>query len=102
MIDGLVAGRIHGKPTERLGQNGRPYVIAKVLAPNAEGDAHIVNVISFVDKVGDELLKLDDSDSVALSGSLVPKVWTDKQGMVRASLDMVAHAMLTPSTRPSN
>ena len=46
MIDGLVTGKLHGKPVERTGQNGRPYVIAKVLAPNGEGEAHIVNVIT--------------------------------------------------------
>jgi Single-strand binding protein family len=99
MIDGLVTGKLHGKPVERTGQNGRPYVIAKVLAPNGEGEAHIVNVITFIDAVGDSLLKLDDGDVLSLTGSLVPKVWTDREGVARASLDMVAQKLLNVQLR---
>ena len=36
-----------------------------------------------------------DGDAVALSGSLTPKVWTDKQGNHRPSLDMIAVHVLT-------
>jgi Single-strand binding protein family len=94
MIDALVTGKLLGSPVERSGQNGRPYVIAKVLAPNAEGEAHLVNVITFVDAIGDDLLKMGDGDVLTLSGSLAPKVWTDKDGVARAALDMVARKML--------
>ena len=42
------------------------------------------------------LLALGDGESVALSGELTPKVWTGKEGTARPSLDMVAHAVVTP------
>jgi single-stranded DNA-binding protein len=99
MIEGLVSGKLHGKPVERTGQNGRPYVIAKVLAPNQEGEAHIVNVITFMDAVGDVLLRMGEGDAVALTGALVPKVWTDRDGTPRAALDMVAQKVLTTPLR---
>ncbi len=54
-----------------------------------------MNVITFSRTVGDALLALEDGDSVALSGSLTPKVWTDKNGETRPALDMVAHVVLT-------
>jgi hypothetical protein len=38
---------------------------------------------------------LSDADSVALSGTLTPKVWTDKNGLVKPAVDMVAYKMLT-------
>jgi single-stranded DNA-binding protein len=54
-----------------------------------------VNVIAFNDGACAALLALDDGEPVALSGSLTPKVWTDKEGQPRAALDMVAHQVLT-------
>jgi single-stranded DNA-binding protein len=41
------------------------------------------------------LLALDDGDSLSISGALTPKAWTDRNGEVKRSLDIVAHALLT-------
>ncbi len=97
MIDGLIAGRLHGKPVERLDKSGNPYAIAKVLAPTGDGDGAdvFVNVIAFDATACAAILALDDGDSVALAGNLTPKVWTDKQGNTRPSVDMVAAQVLT-------
>lgn len=95
MIDGLVSGKLYGKPAERTGANGRPFVTAKVRAATSDGDTLFVNVITFDNAVKAALLALDDGDSVALAGMLTPKVWRDKNGEVRPALDMVAHAVLT-------
>lgn len=95
MIDGIIGGRIYGKPAKRTSQNGNPFVVAKVRAAGGDGEALFVNVITFTDSVGEALLALDDGDSVSLSGTLTPKVWIPPQGEPRASLDMVAHAVMT-------
>jgi hypothetical protein len=95
MIDGIVSGRLHGAPAEGSGQGGSRYVTARVKAVAGDGDTLIVNVIAFVDAVRQALLDLEDGESVALSGSLTPKVWTDRHGDARPALDMVAHALLT-------
>ncbi len=95
MIDGLISGKVYGKPEVRTGKNGSPFVRAKVRAAAGDGESLFVNVIAFADDVRAVLLALDDGDSVALSGSLTPKVWTDKDGETRPSLDMVAHAVMT-------
>jgi single-stranded DNA-binding protein len=54
-----------------------------------------VNVIAFSDGAKAALLALDDGDSVALAGTLTPKVWTDRNGDAKPALDMVAHAVTT-------
>lgn len=96
MIDALISGKLYGQPAERTGNGGHRFVTARVRAATGDGEAVIVNVITFTQSVGDALLALQDGDSVSLSGSLTPKVWTDKNGQVRPALDLVAHGLLTP------
>ena len=95
MIDGLIGGKLYGKPAQRTGQSGKPFVTCKVRTPTTAGDALFVNVITFSQSVGAALLALDDGDSVSLSGALTPKVWTSPNGEPRPVLDMVAHAITT-------
>lgn len=95
MIDGLVAGRLMGEASRRVDKAGRGYIVARVLARNRGDEEFIVNVIAFDEAAGKALLALRDGESLTLSGGLTPKVWTDKQGIVRPSLDMVATHVLT-------
>ncbi|HDR9274781.1 TPA: single-stranded DNA-binding protein [Burkholderia vietnamiensis] len=95
MIDGLVSGRLYGEAQIGTGQNGKRFVTCKVRATAGDGETLFVNVIAFNDEVQTALLALGDADSVSLSGTLTPKVWTDKNGLVKPALDMVAHGLLT-------
>ena len=94
MIDGLVAGRLYGEAERRTDKAGKAYSLAKVRASTAEGEMLFVNVIAFDADLCASLHRLRDGDSVALSGSLNPRVWTDKQGNARPALDMVAHRLI--------
>ncbi|MBI3284820.1 MAG: single-stranded DNA-binding protein [Burkholderiales bacterium] len=100
MIDALIAGRMYGSADERSGQAGSVYVTCKVKVATDDGDTILCNVIAFNDAVRSALLALGDGDSVALSGALTPKVWTDKQGKARPALDLIAHAMLSAHSLP--
>lgn len=95
MIDALVAGRLMGEASRRVDKAGRSYIVARVLARNKADEEFIVNVIAFDEASCKSLVMLRDGESLTLSGSLTPKVWTDKQGIVRPSLDMVATHVLT-------
>lgn len=95
MIDGLVAGRLYGEAERRTDKAGKAYSLAKVRAATTEGEVLFVNVIAFDDDLCASLHRLRDGDSVALSGSLNPRVWTDKQGNARPALDMVAHRLIS-------
>ncbi len=94
MIDGLVAGRLMGDASRRVDKAGRGYVVARVLARNRADEEFIVNVIAFDDAACAALLALADGDALSLAGALTPKVWTDKQGVVRPSLDLIAHRVM--------
>jgi len=95
MIEGLVAGSIWGDPEKRMGKNNSIFVVAKVRAQGTQPELVIVNVIAFDVAACKALLGLRDGDAVSLGGSLLPKVWIDKQGVSRAALDMVASRVLT-------
>ncbi|CAJ4042933.1 Single-strand binding protein family [Burkholderia pseudomallei] len=95
MIDSLVGGKLHGKTNERTGQSGKTFVTAKVRAAAGDGESLFVNVIAFDDRTKAALLALEDGDSVALAGTLTPKVWTDRSGQAKPTLDLVAHGILT-------
>ncbi len=96
MIDAILSGRIYGTPAEKTsGKTGKRFVTAKVRVAAGDGESLFVNVIAFDDRVCSGLLALAEGDSVALSGALTPKVWTDRDGHARPSLDLVAHGLLT-------
>ena len=95
MIDALIAGRVYGQPAERTGKSGKPFAVAKVRAAGGDGESLFVSVIAFDAAPCTALLALRDGDSVALSGTLTPKVWADREGNTRPALDLVAHQVLT-------
>lgn len=95
MIDALVSGKLFGNPTQRTSKAGKPFAVAKVRAAAGDGESLFISVIAFDAAPCTALLALNDGDSVALSGSLTPKVWTDKQGEARPGLDLVAHQVLS-------
>jgi len=90
VIDGLVAGRLMGEASRRVDKTGRGFVVARVLARNRADEEFIVNVIAFDEAPGTALRALADGDALSLVGALTPRVWTDKQGVVRPSLDLIA------------
>ncbi len=95
MIDAIVAGRLYGAPKEGEGKSGNVYTVAKVKVTAGNGETYLCNVIAFEDHVQEALLALDDGDSVALSGSLTPKVYHEKNGDARPAMDLVCHKVLT-------
>lgn len=95
MIDALIAGKVFGQPKQLASKAGKPFATAKVRVAAGEGEAMFVNVIAFDAGTVAALLALGDGDSVALAGSLTPKVWTDREGHHRPAVDLVAHQVLT-------
>jgi len=94
MIEALVSGKLHGQPVQKIAKTGKPFVVAKVRAHAGEADV-FVNVIAFSPAACQDLLALGEGDAVALAGSLAPKAWTDREGVARPSLDLVATQVLS-------
>jgi single-stranded DNA-binding protein len=104
-IDALVTGKLHAKPQARTGKSGKTFCTATVKAPvrpsgQQEGDAPplcFVSVIAFDEAAVSTLLALEAGDAVSLAGEITPKVYHPKDGgEPRASLDMVAQAVMSP------
>jgi single-stranded DNA-binding protein len=95
VIDGLVSGKLVGDAEMREGKNASKFAVAKVKAIAGDGEPVVVNVIAFAPESCAALMALEDGDSVALAGSLTPKVWSDKQGNTKPALDMVATNVMT-------
>ncbi|GAB2732152.1 hypothetical protein GCM10027019_09420 [Melaminivora jejuensis] len=94
-IDALISGKLHARPESRTSKNGKPFATAKLRAAAGDGDSLFVNVIAFEQAAVAALLALDAGDSLAVAGSVTPKVWTDREGVARPALDVVAHQVLT-------
>jgi hypothetical protein len=94
MIEAMVAGTIWGEPEKRMGKNNSIFVVAKVRAQGTQPELVIVNVIAFEPIACKDILQLRDGEAVSLAGSVLPKVWVDKQGVSRAALDMIASRVL--------
>ena len=94
MIEALISGKLLGQPSEKMAKTGKPFVTAKVRVHAGEADV-FVNVIAFSESACAALLGLESGDAVSLAGSLTPKAWTDREGVVRPALDLVASQVLT-------
>jgi Single-strand binding protein family len=96
LIDALIAGRLYGKASERQAKNGSRFVVCKIRVATAGGEGCVfVSVITFCPPAITALLALSDGDSIALCGELTPRVWTDKEGVAKPAIDLLAHAVLT-------
>jgi single-stranded DNA-binding protein len=96
MIEALIAGKVYGRPEQRVGSSsGKPFVTAKVRAATAGGEMLFVNVLAFDVTAQAALLALSDGDSVSLAGTLTPKVWIDRENQPRPALDLIANQVLT-------
>ena len=95
MIDALIAGKVHGTPTERMGKSGKPFALAKIRTATTDGESQFVSVIAFDNAPMAALLALKEGDSVAVTGPLKVGTWVDKEGNHRPALDIVAQQVLT-------
>lgn len=94
-IEALITGKLHQRAEQRAGRGGHQFVKVTVRTAVAEGESLFVNVVAFSESAGTALLALDAGDSVALSGTVKPEAWTDRDGNTRPSLSMVAAQVLT-------
>jgi hypothetical protein len=97
MIDILASGRLIAKPQRLLDKNGKPYAVARVRTQMHTGESSVLNVVCFAEDAAKKLLALGEGDSIAVAGTLSVKTFfATKDGTWKPSLDLVAHALLTP------
>lgn len=95
MLNVLIAGKVIVQPQERRSAAGKSFVTTTVAcATGGEGDT-TASVIAFSESARNALLALSKGDAVCLTGRATPKVYAPANGEPRASLDVVAEAVLT-------
>lgn len=98
MIDALAAGKLHAAPVERTSASGKTFATAKLICATGNGESLFVDVLAFAPDARDALLALGTGDSVAITGPLSARVYTDRSGEARPSLSVIAHGVLSPYT----
>jgi len=96
MIDALITGKLAADPEARTASNGNRYCAALVWVTTGAEDRLSVLVIAFDPDTVAGLLAMAKDETVALAGELTSKVWTDRDGNAKPSVDMKAHALPTP------
>ena len=95
MIEALISGKMFKAATQKTSAGGKPFTTAKMRAAMGDAEPVFVNVVAFNDTAQEALLALGDGDAVAIAGTLKVGVWTDRAGVARPSLDVVAAQVLT-------
>lgn len=93
-VTALTTGKLIADPDQRTSAGGKAYTTAR-LAAGTDDESVLCSVIAF-GHVGEQLAALAKGDSLALVGRAKPKAWTDREGQLRAGLDIVADHVLTP------
>jgi single-stranded DNA-binding protein len=97
MIDGLIAGKIHGAPVARMSRDGKhQFVTGKLRCAGGDGETLFVDIVAFSDSAKACLLELSDGDSAALCGSLTVSVWQPSGGGPKPQVRLNVTGALTP------
>lgn len=77
MIDALISGKLIKTPVLKTGQSGKFYSNFLLSVSTGELKPVIISGMAFED-AAERLTKLQQGDSVAVTGSLKPAEWVDK------------------------
>lgn len=91
--EALVTGKLLRAPEQKVSAKNVPYVLLLV----KQQDEILCRAFLFGED-GDEVLKLDRGDGVALIGTLSLGVW-EKQGVTVPSMSLLAHRCISPATK---
>jgi single-stranded DNA-binding protein len=94
-IDTLIAGRLRGVPAFKLATTGSRYAVFKIGAADKEGVGVLCSCITFAESVIAALERLDDGDSICVSGEASISTWQGRDGQSQAGLDVMVHLMQT-------
>ncbi len=96
MIDALVTGKLIREPSTKTGASGKPFVSFLLSVHVGDEDSVIVSGIAFND-AAERIGRLCKGDSLAVTGSLKPTNWQDKEtGEERHGLNITVSACLSP------
>ena len=94
-FDVLLQGKLRGQLTEGTASNGNPYGRFRLGVTDKKGEGVLASCITFSSSVLDVVRRLDDGDSLAISGEAAITTWASQGGATRVGLDVTAAAVMT-------
>jgi single-stranded DNA-binding protein len=91
-ITALITGKLLADPEQRIGNSGKPFTTAKLIAATDDESA-LVSVIAF-GSVAEQLVALRKGDTAALVGRTKLTAWL-KDGEPKAGISVVADQLLS-------
>lgn len=92
-ITALITGRLIADPERRTSASGKGFTTAR-LSAGTDDESVLCSVIAF-GTAAEQLAALAKGDTLAITGRAKPKAWTDREGSLKAGLDVVAEQVLT-------
>jgi single-stranded DNA-binding protein len=92
-ITTLITGRLIADPERRTSASGKSFTAAR-LSAGTDDESVLCSVIAF-GTTAEQLAALAKGDTLAITGRAKPKAWTDREGALKAGLDVVADQVLT-------
>lgn len=94
-IDVLIQGRLRGVVTLKAASNGNTYATFKLASADKKGESVLCSCIAFSATAVETLQRLNDGDSIAVSGEAAISSWQGRDGSARHGLDVTVHAVMT-------
>jgi hypothetical protein len=99
----LASGVLHKKPERKTSKSGNAFVAATLRVREADARYQYWSLRSFDTASQDELLRLDEGDSVSVQGLLRAEIYKPEGGEPRLSMTVIVDQALAakPKPRPS-
>lgn len=94
-FDVLLIGKLRGDLTQCTASNGNLYGRFKLGVIDKKGESLLASCITFSPAALALVARLDDGDSVAVSGEAAIATWETRDGVMRAGLDVTVAAAMT-------
>jgi hypothetical protein len=94
-FDVLLLGKLRGQLTEGTASNGNPFGRFKLGVIDKKGEGLLASCITFAPAALAIVARLDEGDSVAISGEAAVTTWVAAGGATRAGLDVTVAAVMT-------
>lgn len=94
-IDVLIQGRLRGAVTMKTATSGSPFATIKLSATGKDKESVLVSCITFNASAIDTVERMEDGDSVAVSGEAAISTWQGRDGYTRHGLDVTVHTAMT-------
>jgi single-stranded DNA-binding protein len=96
----LASGVLHKKPERKTSKSGNAFVAATLRVREADARYQYWSLRSFDTASQDELLRLDEGDSVSVQGLLRAEIYKPEGGEPRLSMTVIVDQALAAKPKP--